>query len=130
MTGEESAYPMDWLNIAERGLGRVGRCLGDDDPEAAGFFLQQALEKFLKAFLLYQGCLLRRIHDLEALLDDTLEYDSDMDKFRSLCRQVSGYYLVERYPLVGIAGASGAEIVNALETAQELVTKIREAISG
>ena len=73
MPDEESVYPMDWLSIAERDLGRVGRCLRDADPEAAGFFLQQALEKFLKAFLLHQGCQLRRIHDLEALYKYAME---------------------------------------------------------
>lgn len=64
MPPEESSYPRDWFVIAERDLGRVDRCLRDRDAEAAGFFLQQALEKFLKAFLLSKGWRLRRIHDL------------------------------------------------------------------
>jgi HEPN domain-containing protein len=48
MRPEESGYPTDWLRIAERDLSRVNRCLRDSDPEAAGFFLQQTLEKFTK----------------------------------------------------------------------------------
>ena len=43
MPPEESPYPTDWLNIAERDLARVDRCLRDDDPEAAGFFLNKPL---------------------------------------------------------------------------------------
>ncbi len=50
MPGEESLYPGDWLRIAEKDLQRVPRLLSADDPEAAGFYLQQALEKFFKAF--------------------------------------------------------------------------------
>ncbi len=52
MPREESLYPADWIRIAEKDLRRVERLLDDQDPEGAGFHLQQAVEKFLKAFLL------------------------------------------------------------------------------
>lgn len=42
MPHEESFYPGDWLRIAERDLGRVDHLLNVQDPEATGFFLQQA----------------------------------------------------------------------------------------
>ena len=98
MPREESTYPQDWLAIAERDLLRVGRALRDDDAEAAAFFLQQTLEKSLKAFLLQSGWQLRRIDDLEALLDDAVEVDSSLESFRPLCQQATGYYLIDRYP--------------------------------
>jgi len=75
MPREESLYPTDWLRIAEKDLGRTGHLLSMQDPEAAGFYLQQAVEKFLKAFLLSKGWKLERIHDLEALLNAALAYD-------------------------------------------------------
>ncbi len=106
------------------------RCLRDCDPGAAAFFLQQALEKFLKAFLLSKGWRLRRIHDLEALLDDAAEHDPDLEGFRAVCQQVTGYYLVERYPLPGVVPPSEEEVRAALEMAQELVEKIRKAVFG
>ncbi len=55
MRREESLYPADWIRIAEKDLRRVKRLLDDQDPEGAGFHLQQAVEKFLKAFLLSKG---------------------------------------------------------------------------
>jgi HEPN domain-containing protein len=67
MRRKESTYPADWLRIAEKDFGRVERLLDNRDPEMAGFCLQQALEKFLKAFLLSKGWQLRRIHNLDAL---------------------------------------------------------------
>jgi len=70
MPREESRYPADWLRIADKDLERVGHLLDVRDPEAAGFYLQQAVEKFLKAFLLSKGWQLERIHDLEALLNE------------------------------------------------------------
>lgn len=118
MPPEQYGYPMDWLRIAERDLSRVNRCLRDDDVEAAGFFLQQAVEKFLKAFLLSKGWRLRRLHDLEVLLDDAAEYDADLERFRPLCQQVTGYYLIERYPMVGVSSPGEAELVSALQTTQ------------
>lgn len=64
MPPKESRYPKDWLALAEKDLVRVRRSLRDRDPELAAFCLQQAVEKFLKAFLLSKGWKLRRIHDL------------------------------------------------------------------
>ncbi len=72
MLPEESSYSGDWLRIAEKDLRRVGYLLDVHDPEAAGFYLQQATEKFLKAFLLSNGWQLQRIHDLETLLNAAL----------------------------------------------------------
>lgn len=67
MQPRDSLYPADWLRIAEKDFQRVSSLLGIDDPEAAGFYLQQAVEKFLKAFLLSKGWRLQRTRDLEVL---------------------------------------------------------------
>ncbi len=52
MPRKESLYPTDWLRIAEKDLQRAEHLLEIHDAEAAGFYFQQAVEKFLKAFLL------------------------------------------------------------------------------
>ena len=130
MLGEESEYPMDWLVIAERDLRWVNRALDDDEPGVAGFFLQQALEKSLKAFLLHQGWSLRRIHDLKALLDDAVQYDPDLEDYRSICERVSIYYLIERYPFTMHAGPGQEEIIGGVITAREVVARIRQVITG
>jgi HEPN domain-containing protein len=127
MQPDKSAYPAEWLRIAEKDLERVGRCLAGGDAELAGFCLQQALEKFLKAFLLSKGWTLRRIHDLEALLDDAIVYDQDLGRFRSVCQQVTNYYTVNRYPLPAASGPTEVEILRALHTATELVGHLRRA---
>ncbi len=82
MPREESLYPADWLRIAEKDLGRVEHLLGVQDPEAAGFYLQQAVEKCLKAFLLSKGWDLERTHDLEALLNEALTHDPSLEQYR------------------------------------------------
>lgn len=126
---EESLIPADWLRIAAKDLLRVERALRDADPEAAGFWLQQSVEKSLKAFLLSKGWKLKRIHDLEALLDDALDYDPLLEKFRDACDRISDYYLVERYPAF-IQGAAEADVQTGLESARALVAHVRSAITG
>ncbi len=130
MTGGESSYPMDWLIIAERDLHRVGVLLASEDSEGADFHLQQALEKALKAFLIYSGWRLQRTHNLVSLLDFALAYDPGLEEFRPLCKEVSEYYFAERYPGIGHAGPGMVEVRDNLAKAREIVVKIRADITG
>jgi HEPN domain-containing protein len=85
----------EWMQIARKDWRRAERNLKDRDAEAAGFFLQQSLEKYLKAFLLKHNWKLRKIHELDALLDEASKFQQDLETHRDLCERVSGYY-VER----------------------------------
>lgn len=130
MARKESLYPVDWLHIAEKDLGRVDHLLNVQDPEAAGFFLQQAVEKFLKAFLLSKGWQLERIHDLEVLLNAALAHDHTLEPFRSVCQKITGFYLVERYPFIVEAGLAENDVRNSLTQVKALIDKLREEIAG
>lgn len=124
----ESRYPADWLRIAEKDLARVGGCLHLEDPELAGFCLQQSVEKFLKAFLLRKGWKLRRIHDLAALLDDASNCDPTLDEYRSACQRITNYYVLQRYPLPGGSGPSEAEVRESLAAVEGPNEKVRQAV--
>ncbi len=104
MPPEVQPYLSEWLEIANKDFHRVRRNLQSGDPEAAGFYLQQALEKFLKAFLLSKRWKLRRIHDLEALLDNAVAFDPGLEQFRFLCQEVSPYYTPGPIPNAGSRG--------------------------
>lgn len=125
MPGEESLYPADWLRIAEKDLKRVEHLLSAQDPEAAGFFLQQAVEKFLKAFLLSKGWKLKRIHDLEVLLNAALAHEPSLEPFRPACQKITGYYLMERYPFVTRAGLTEEDVRESLVEVEKLIEKLR-----
>ena len=129
MPRKESLYPTDWLRIAEKDLQRAEHLLGIHDAEAAGFYLQQAVEKFLKAFLLSKGWKLERIHDLEALLNDALAYDPSLEEFRSACQKITAFYFVERYPFVTGTGLTEDDVRSSREQVQQLIEKIRTATS-
>jgi HEPN domain-containing protein len=129
MPREESLYPADWLRIAEKDLRRVEHLLGVQDPEAAGFFLQQAVEKFLKAFLLSRGWELERKHDLEALLNEALAYDPSLEPFRAVCQKITGFYSVERYPFIIEAGLTEDDVSNSLQQVKGLIERLRAEIT-
>lgn len=126
MPGKESLYPADWLRIAERDLQRVVHLLAAQDPAAAGFFLQQAVEKFLKAYLLSRGWALERIHDLEVLLNATLAYDPSLEVFRPVCQKITGFYIVERYPLLMESALTEEDVRDALKEVEALIEKLRK----
>ncbi len=125
MPRKESQYPVDWLRIAEKDLLRVHRLLDLQDPEAAGFYLQQATEKFLKAFLLSKGWPLQRIHDLEPLLNAALSYDPSLEQYRPTLQTVTGFYFVERYPSMLESGLTERDVRDALAHIDGLVKAIR-----
>jgi len=128
MPHEESLYPADWVRIAEKDLRRVDRLLDKHDPELAGFCLQQAVEKFLKAFLLSKGWRLRRIHNLDALLDDAITYDASLEEFRSVCQKISAFYFVERYPFLVETGITEQDVRASLDEVTDLVERLRTKV--
>jgi len=125
MPREESHYARDWLRIAEKDWRRIGRALEDGDPEEAGFWLQQALEKFLKAYLLSKGWSLRKVHDLEVLVNEAAVYVPDVARYAKACRKISGYYVAERYPLLDSAPPTAEEVSRSRDEVTGLVEFIR-----
>lgn len=94
--------------------------LSQQDSAAAGLFLQQALEKYLKAYLISRGWGLRKTHELDRLLDAAIEYAPELGAFRPLCERVSPYYVVERYPGVVGAGPDADQVQRDLNEAKGL----------
>ena len=124
---KNSSYPLDWLKKAKVDFKRVKARLEEDDIEDAAFHLQQALEKYLKGFLLFHGWKLKKIHDLEALLDDSVKYDRNLEQFRPLVQQVTSYYLVDRYPTFE-EPPSKEEVSGAYREARSFVKLIQDEV--
>lgn len=128
MPSNESDYPTDWLRIAEKDLSRVERLIGDRDIELSAFCLQQSVEKFLKAFLLSNGWKLRKIHDLNVLIDDAVIYDPAFEIYRESCQKITAFYFVDRYPLLKEFGITEDDVRTSLEQVKSLIEKIRTKI--
>jgi HEPN domain-containing protein len=128
MRRNDSTYPADWLRLAERDLARVEPLVKAADPALAGFCLQQAVEKFLKAFLLVHGWHLRRTHSLELLLEEAVDYDRSLEPYREACQRITAFYLVERYPLLLDQGVTNKDVQDSLGEVAGLVQRIRTAV--
>ena len=99
MSIKESRYPEDWFEKARKDLERVGRRLKEKDIEDAAIHLQQALEKYLKGYLLSKDWKLKPTHDLEYLLDEAVKTNPDLEQFRDLCLEVTPYYTQQGHKL-------------------------------
>ena len=126
MPPKDSLYPQDWFRIAEKDFKRAEHLLSIDDPEGSGYHFQQAVEKYCKGFLLSKGWKLKRIHDLEALLNSALKYENKFDKYRSLCQKITGYYIIDRYPLPSAPTLTKEEVRESIVGAKELIRLLKE----
>jgi HEPN domain-containing protein len=102
--------------------------LDSHDPALAGFCLEQAVEKFLKAFLLSKGWILRRVHNLEAFLDDAIVYDPSLEAFRDVCQKITAYYSIERYPYVLDSGITEEDVRTSRQQVTALIDKLRTMV--
>jgi len=71
----------------------------DRAVENVSFHIQQAVEKYLKGFLIYHGWKLERIHDLVKLLEETVKIDKSFKRFIVPMRKITNFYFESRYPI-------------------------------
>ncbi|MEO0277964.1 MAG: HEPN domain-containing protein [candidate division WOR-3 bacterium] len=94
----KEADPKEWLNVARKDWERMKRNLKEKDIGASSFFLQQSLEKFIKAYLLSHGWELKKVHHLDFLINEAAKYNPDLVKFKKICRPISSYYVLDAIP--------------------------------
>jgi HEPN domain-containing protein len=125
MPRPDSGYPADWFRIGERDLDRARRLLADEDYPGAAFNLQQAVEKHLKGYLLARGWKLRRVHDIEVLLNEAARLDASFGEFREHGRKMTQYYFEDRYPYIVASDLTRDEIEASLAVAERIVGKTK-----
>lgn len=88
------------------------------------FHCQQAVEKYLKAYLISHEQPLRKTHDLVDLIRMCVLVDISFEEIREFAVLLNPYYVDTRYPAVWPVGSSQQEAYVALEAAG----RIREFI--
>ena len=124
MNRKESFYPDDWFRIGKKDLTRAKILLNAEDYEGAGFHIQQAVEKYVKGFLLSKGWKLRRIHELETILNDVVMYEPSFERFRTEFQKITEFYIEERYPLMVSSELTKEEVNKSFEAALEIIEEI------
>ena len=133
MNPQDSEYPEDWIAVAEEDFEMFKVLLEAGHSRGAGYNLQQAVEKFFKAYLIRQGWRLQRTHDLVILLNDAVEYDATLEEFRAICKLVTQYITASRYPASpdsDLADMSDESIRAAANEITPLIERLRAGSSS
>jgi HEPN domain-containing protein len=92
------------------------------------FHLQQAAEKYLKAFIIAHDLEFRRIHDLGLLLKICSAKDPSFEDLREDCEFLTAYYVDTRYPVHWPTKFSKEEAQKALLSAEHIRIFVRKKL--
>jgi len=98
MKHNKEALVASWKRRSCQDLKAAKVLTGEDDMlETALFHLQQAIEKALKAYLVWCAVNFPHTHDLEVLIDLAKEKDADFDQLDSVTA-ITDFAVAGRYP--------------------------------
>ena len=129
MRGNNLKLAKEWLKIGDNELGYAEAALKDFDKFYSQMCVQchQAIEKYLKGFLVFCGKRYSKIHDLSKLLEECGKIDKDMLQFTDDCKKITDYYLFLRYP-VNIPERNKSQAEEAIKIARNIRDLIRRKI--
>ena len=119
----------EWFERGKHDLEVAKILLAEDEySDVVLFHIHQAVEKYLKGFLIYKGWGLKKIHDIELLITEAMSFDDEFQKYLDLGRELTAFYYEERYPPGPITSYSKEEIEEILEVAEGIIDKLKEGI--
>ena len=94
---------LDYVNWCEKAEGdlEVAKLIYEHKKERwdiACYHCQQAVEKYLKAFLIFSGQTPPRTHDLLRLITDCIPFDAKFANFQTRVDELNDYSVTTRYP--------------------------------
>ena len=88
-----------WLDLAQEDLKICDILLHEGAlPRGICFHAQQVAEKYLKGYIAYQNKNIRKVHDLEELLQECVSYDPEFNELKEVTVFLNGFYEKTRYP--------------------------------
>lgn len=128
MQHSQNVYPNEWLERAERDWGMMHFALNQGWLPEAAFHLRQAVEKWLKAYLLWQGWRLVRAYDLEELLKEAIKHEPALGVYEEMCRRVKEF-VAARYPGV-VNPPTEEELKRWIEQVKSLREFVRKTLNA
>ncbi len=117
----------EWFERAKRNFESSKTLyLNDGYPEEIVFLLHQAIEKYLKGYLIFHGWKLKKIHDIYILVCEAVNYDESFKEFLEFGKKLTSFYYEERYPPGPIPEISNEEVREMLEKAERIIELIKE----
>jgi len=93
--------------------------------DSIAYHIQQALEKYLKGYLVLHGKKPPRIHEIDTILNLIAAFDDSLIDFLDLCEKVSRYYFEARYPPGPPVEYEYEEMKRDLDSAWKLIRRIQ-----
>lgn len=95
----DETNPNDWFLLGRERLEAADAVFAAHGPcNSAVELLQEAVERYLKGFLLGKGWTIQRIHNLSTLLDDAVQMDVRFQSFADLCESLTAQFWAQHYP--------------------------------
>lgn len=121
--------PLDWLRSARIRLHSADLLHPiEGATESVIELLQEASERFLKAYLLSRGWKLRKIHDLGALVAEAVNLDPSFAAFEDFADSLTDQFWAQHYP-GGDLDEVGNDYPNLRRDLGEMVQLIESAIA-
>lgn len=92
-------------------------------PNSICFHCKQCIEKYLKAFLVYNETAPPRSHDLRKLNDIASGFDSSLNNIYDLLEQLNPYSVEFRYPGESATLKEAKEAIQAMKKGREILIK-------
>lgn len=134
MKNSNNEYVKEWLRYAKDSM--IAAKMGiKKDPEnehyqpfhTICFLCQNSAEKYLKAFLIWKGWILQKIHDLEKLLAEAIIFDVECKILENECKLLNDYITETRYPSDlpwdSIGEKEAKEAIKAVEIIEQFINK-------
>jgi HEPN domain-containing protein len=119
---------MEWFERGDHDIGSA-QLLYDQHgyTDSIAYHIQQAMEKYLKGYLVLKGRKPPRMHDLDVLLDAVADFEPDVyERYIDLCERATRYYIDDRYPPGPVPDYTRSEIGEDLRLAWELIETLRQ----
>jgi len=122
---------LEWFERGDREI-ETAQLLynGEGYADAIAYHIEQAVEKYLKGYLVLKGQKSPWGHEVDSLLSLVGKFEADLyPQFIELCEKVTRFYIEDRYPPGPPAEYSREEIKADLDSAWQLVKLIRQRTS-
>lgn len=122
--------PSDWFALAAERLRAADalRAAIGVTPSTVEL-LQEAVERFLKGYLVAKGWRLKKIHNLATLLDEAVAIDRRFEAFADLCERLTAQFWAQHYPGGDLEGV-GDDYDDLRRSADGLIELIRHECPG
>lgn len=119
----------EWLDKGQKDLEDAEFLLNNNRAvENISFHIHQAIEKYLKGFLIHNGWKLEKIHDLVKLLEEAIKIDKSFARFAVPLRKITNFYFESRYPVGYKIKYTKQELRKSIRQTKDLIASINKKL--